>query len=435
MIRFFKPYYLVISICLVFFILHKNKKWGNETQPWNNICSDGRGYYAWLPAIFIYNDLNFGFYYTVDKDETNMPNKGCFQNYLSNQNGRNTNKYYLGTAICESPFFLVAHVYCKISGKYKANGYTFPYFISIGIAALVWLYLGIFFLWKSMSLLNISNWCNAITCLIVLLGTNTLFYSVDAPGYSHIFSFALLSIFIWCSLKFRTDFEVKYLYLITVFGGLIFITRPVNISIIILLPFLLQKRGFLAMYQILFKPAQLLITLILALFFPLILISIYKFSTGSFFVYSYGKETFDFLHPHIIEFLTDYDNGLFKYLPAMAIPFLFLPFTKFNNHKALAWGLVSTVIVTIYIHASWWCWSYGGSFGSRTLLDFMSVFALLIALILQFSNTKLLVIQLVFYFLCIAFTMILYHQKTHGYMFESPITGVEYWKSICEIIK
>lgn len=424
----FKLYYVVIAVCFILFILHKNKKWSNGTDSWNNICSDGRGYYAWLPATFIYHDLNFGFFYTVEKDEVFMPNKGCYQNYINTFNGRNTNKYYPGTALCMLPFFKLAHFYCKITGTYVPNGYTTPYFIAIGIAALFWFYLGLFFLWRTMALLNISNLVKTLTCLIVILGSNAIFFSVDAPSYSHIYSFSLISIFVWLAISYKKTFAVKYLLLMAFFIGWIFISRPVNISILIFLPFMFYYDVATIFKKLCSKPINIILFISLGLLLPIVLFTMYKISTGSFFVYSYGNEGFDFIHPHIWDFLTSYDNGVIKYVPALMIPFLFIYWGINVENKKIVLGLIICILTTVYIHASWWCWSYGGSFGPRTLLDFMSVFGVLIAYSLSTTNKKILYLQYFSFLLCVVFTSVLYHFKTHGYMFESPITSNEYYR-------
>src|SRR6478609_6495100 len=223
--RFLKGQYLVIILCLVLGILHKNKKWGSPTESWNNICSDGRGYYAWLPATFIYHDLNFGFHYTIEKDEKFMPNKGCYQNYINTFNDHNTNKYYPGAALCMLPFFGTAHLYCKITDRFEANGYTTPYFVANGVAGMCWLYIGMFFFWQILTALKISELVKTLSSVILLCGSNAIFFSVDAPSYSHIFSFGLIAIFIWVSLRFYQEGAYRFLYLMAFSIGWIFITR------------------------------------------------------------------------------------------------------------------------------------------------------------------------------------------------------------------
>lgn len=212
--------------------------------------------------------------------------------------------------------------------------------------------------------------------------------------------------------------------------GWIFIARPVNISILIFIPFLLGRQLGVLLQELLQKPLRLLIFLACGLVFPILLFTLYKISTGSIWVYSYGKEGFDFLNPHVWDFLTSYDNGLVWYVPSLVVPFIVAYGSFKGEHKHVAWGAVATIAITIYIHASWWCWSYGSSFGPRTLLDFLSVFGILIALGLSIPLRKIVYVQYLLYVLCITLTMLLYDRKTHGRMSENPITSIEYWGSV-----
>ena len=51
----------VLIIMLIMVLVSSNLNWRKDN--WKSIIEvDGKGYYAYLPAIFIYNDLNFGFF-------------------------------------------------------------------------------------------------------------------------------------------------------------------------------------------------------------------------------------------------------------------------------------------------------------------------------------------------------------------------------------
>ena len=41
------------------------------------IEADAKGYYAYLPAVFIYHDLNFGFYKNIELETYYNPNLYC----------------------------------------------------------------------------------------------------------------------------------------------------------------------------------------------------------------------------------------------------------------------------------------------------------------------------------------------------------------------
>jgi len=88
-------------------IVTSNLNWGKNS--WVGIVeSDGKGYYAYLPAIFIYNDLNFGFFDEIEKEK--YYDENLYYDYRSGAHGKVINKYYCGTALAELPFFLL-HIY------------------------------------------------------------------------------------------------------------------------------------------------------------------------------------------------------------------------------------------------------------------------------------------------------------------------------------
>ena len=55
-----KPLLFIAGITLMVFIITTNINWGGDRSK-NIIRSDAKCYYLYLPGIFIYNDLNFGF--------------------------------------------------------------------------------------------------------------------------------------------------------------------------------------------------------------------------------------------------------------------------------------------------------------------------------------------------------------------------------------
>src|SRR5271156_1891631 len=101
------PLILLLLITLVFAKLQANKRLGSKSDVCMNICSDGRGYYAWLPAIFIYHDVNFGFFENVELKSPLCGGKvgGCLQDYRNTFDGKVCNKYYPGASFMMLPFF------------------------------------------------------------------------------------------------------------------------------------------------------------------------------------------------------------------------------------------------------------------------------------------------------------------------------------------
>jgi hypothetical protein len=114
------------------------------------INGDGKGYYAYLPATFIYHDQPFNF---IQKTEKKYYPESTRCDFRVNVKGKLVNKYFIGTALLWSPFFLLAHLLSHVLDL-PLDGYVPLYQYSILIAAVFYLWLGLFYLRK----LLVSIW-------------------------------------------------------------------------------------------------------------------------------------------------------------------------------------------------------------------------------------------------------------------------------------
>jgi hypothetical protein len=103
------------------------------------IRGDAKGYYAFLPAIFIYQDLSYDF---VDEMEMKYyPKDGSFEKaFRMNQpNGTVVNKCFPGTSIFYLPFFLLALLFSWMIGL-PVDGYSILFQWSIAFAHFFYLF-------------------------------------------------------------------------------------------------------------------------------------------------------------------------------------------------------------------------------------------------------------------------------------------------------
>ncbi len=424
------PIILILLISLAFAKLHFNKRSGNEKAVCATICGDARGYYAWLPAVFIYNDLNFKFYDSVEYNSAFCGNSQDVPmlDYRKKFDGKTMNKYYPGASFMMLPFFLTAHFITLFFTHELPNGYSFWYFRLVPLAAFFYYFIGMLFFLKLMGKLQLNNNQKAIVILLLTFGSNIIYYLIDAPLYSHIYSFALIAAFLYLAFCIKELPTVKNICSISFITGLIFITRPVNLSIMLMLPFILGSNLKATVLSIVRQP-KLIASLLPVLLMPALLFSIYKSALGHYFVYSYDQEGFDFLHPHFWQFLIHYDNGLFSYMPLLAMPFLFIFAWYRSADKPIIAGAAATLFITIYIQSSWWCWYFGYSFGARTMLDFLPLFGIPLAMSVRNTDFKKNVYLIPVYTLCCIFTLNLYQQKSANHMMSSyPIR--DYWQSV-----
>ncbi|MDY0102389.1 MAG: hypothetical protein RBS07_05585 [Lentimicrobium sp.] len=373
-------------VLVLMLIISSNINWGGER--WKNILeSDAKGYYAYLPAIFIYNDLNFSFFDEIEKEK--YYNENIFYDYRAFVDGSYISKYYMGTALVQLPFFLIAHG-LSIATNNDPDGYSKFYIILVNIAALFWLLAGLIFINRSLKSFQISDKIRAITLLTAVFGTNLFYYSISEPGMSHVYSFAFISMFFYYTRQYYQTLRSVNMLTLSVLLGLIVLIRPVNGLIVFIFPFAAGSKAiFYQGIQRLFKPMKFLIA---GTFIFLGVISLqlfyYKSATGSFFIYSYLGEGFNFMKPHFFEILFSFRKGLFLYTPIYLLSFLGCIYL-WKNNRFMFWSWLAFFFLITYVFSSWSNWWYGGSFSSRVYVEYIPLFMVLLAFALQYAKNKI----------------------------------------------
>lgn len=358
--------------------------WGGDK--WQRIVqTDGHGYYAYLPAIFIHKDLHYGFYDDLlkEKYENALP----FY-YRLTYNDSTINKYYFGTALAESPFFLVAHALAEPLG-FAPDGYSKPYMIAVSLAAIFYLFLGLWLINKALKTYQLGEWTRAWTLIAMGLGTHLFYYSTKEPSMSHVYSFAFVSMLIYSSRMYFNTLKFPFLLLMSLALGMIGLIRPVNGLFILSIPLLAGSFSTLlyGISRMFSFGVKLLVPLVLFVAITFIQPLLYKISCGQFFVYTYIGEGFDFANPHFIDILFSYKKGLFLYTPMLLLSLVGLYFLwKRNRFAAFNW--LAFFILLTYVFSSWKKWYYGGSFSGRVFIEVIPYFAILTAIAIQGFRSK-----------------------------------------------
>ena len=284
------------------------------------VYSDGFGYFAYLPAI-LYGDFQFDFVQNLEH-----PLK------LIQVDGGVVNKYPVGVAIMESPFFFAAHVLSllrdALTGSATATGYSnlYQYFVLFG--GVVYWAAGTVLLYRLMvRYLDLSRKIACITCILITYGTNLFHYASYDAGFSHVYSYAVLNLFLYylCWYEERDKTEKNTPLHTCVFGilaGVIFLIRNVNI-IFVLTYILYGVRDWRSLKEravTVLKPSRVLpivgagiITILPQMFY-------WHAATGHWFLYSYGSnESFFWLKPEMINFLFSVRKGLFFWSPILFV--------------------------------------------------------------------------------------------------------------------
>ncbi len=364
-----------ISIIMFFAIaLTVSVRWfGMSGQNYISIInSDGRGYYQYFESLFGPEPM--------DEQQAN----GTF--LLQQPDSTVVNKYFVGTALLWSPFVLPVYTYYRFAGETPIDFYAPAFQIAVSIAALFYLFVGLWFLKKLLKSFDLEDKIISFTLFAFFFGTNLSYYSIIAPSMSHLYSFSLITAFLYSIRRFSISQYAQYLIYAAVILGLIVLVWPVNLMVIAALP--IVWKGKPEIYKLL-QANRDLIMLSLFLFGMIVAMQMvfWYFQSGKLIRWSYAGEGFYFLHPRFIDFVFSFRKGFLIYTPLLWFSFygiyrLFkLDWTRFVSSLIF-------VFLLIYIFSSWWNWYYGDSFGSRVMIDFYAIFALLYAMGLQQTRKR-----------------------------------------------
>lgn len=349
------------------------------------VYSDGFGYYAYLPAL-VRGDFTFGFIEAEDWEHSLK---------LIQAEGGLVNKYPVGVAIMESPFFFAAHLLSlfrdAVTGSVTATGYTNLYQYMVLFGGVFYWTVGTALLYMLLTkYLHFSKKVGLITCIVVTYGTNLFHYASYDACFSHVYSYFLFNLFLYylCWYEERDREGKNKLWQTCIFGflaGLIFMCRNTNI-LFVLTYVCYGVRNWETLKSraaVILKPSR-AVPIILtgfATLFPQLLY--WHTATGHWFAYSYGDEPFYWLAPQLGNFLFSVRKGLFFWSPILVLAVIGMVIAIRESEKLLYTGLVVFFLVIVYVSSAWWSWYYGGSFGQRVAVDFMCLFAIFIAVVFR----------------------------------------------------
>ncbi len=387
MVKMGKSYISKLAIALILLVC---AWYGKNLDTWGKnkvIQNDVIMYYAYLPATFIFNDLNFEF-------ATKLPADFEGQIWLqTSPTGKPILRMTMGMAILWIPFFLGAHAMAHLLGV-STLGYSWPYSFSIFLATLFYLFLGLFYLRKIL-LRYFSDVTTAIVLILVVLATNMMYYVIAEPGMTHVYNFGLITAFIYFSLKWVEILSpspletagVRLSILLGLLAGIIVLIRPVNI-LVLLFPAFIGITSFSVFFNRIQQNWKLILIAGVAAFIVLLPQLLYwKAQTGHFVFNSYMDQgKFFFFKPQIINGLFSYRKGWLIYTPIMIFAIVGFIWTRKYASNLFMPILVFTVI-NIYVVYSWWCWWYGGCYGSRPMIDMYGIMAIPLAAFIEKIGT------------------------------------------------
>ncbi len=356
-----KPYW--ITIYTLIFILVYMLFFQNYWRYWDikkgetPFQSDADQYYSYLPATFIYHDLDFT--YTNRYWLTTSP-----------VTGKSVPKMTSGVAFLMMPFFLLGD---KIAFNQKSprTGYSEPYTTCVHYSCLFYSLMGLVILALVMRRFY-SDKITALTLATLFFATNLFFYTLRDGEMSHCYGFFAASLFLWLTCRWHERQKSIYLLWIGMAVGLASLIRPTEILIsIIFIGYGVHSfsdlKNKLKKIICSYKNVPLLIVGFLLVWLPQIIL--WKVKTGSFLFFSYGEEKFFWADPQIFNLLFSYRKGWLVYTPVMMLALISLFFILKSKTDTIKIPLIIYLTLNIYVISSWWCWWYGGGFGMRPMIQ------------------------------------------------------------------
>jgi hypothetical protein len=402
-------------------------KWKiNETEA--TLSWDVMGYYLYLPSYF-YDDIS-KLHKLPGLVEKYKPVYG-FWNAFELPNGNYMMKYSMGMAMMYLPFFGIAHVWAAVGG-FAIDGFSFPYQAMISFGSIFVSWIGLWFARKNL-LKFFDDRITAIVLLVLVLATNYFNYVSFGGPMTHNYLFTIYCLVIWLTMKWFEHPTILRSVFIGALCGLATVTRPTEI-IILIIPFLWgvdASNGLTHRIRFLRKHQWKLLLATVAFTVSLLPQLLYwKAISGDWLYYSYQEQGFSWTSPHFYEGIFTFRNGWLIYTPVMLlalIGFILL----YKKHQEIFAACLLFSVINLYIVYAWDIWWYGGSFGSRAMIQSYAVLIFPMAAFFEYVIMKKMlrpVIAIVVVFCCWLNLLQTYQCHAKGIFEAENMTRAYYWR-------
>lgn len=365
-----------------------NNKGGGATLSW-----DVMGYYTYLPAGIIYQDLaQLKFREDIQKK---YHSTGLDMAAYPTENGNIIMKYPMGMALSYSPWFLMAHTTATFT-NYKADGYSFPYQFFLEFGCLAYAFIGLWY-FRKILIRYFDDGVSAITIVLIALGTNYLNYTAFDMAMPHNFLFTLYALSTWYTIQWYEKPNYRDSIIIGVCIGWAALARPTEI-ISTLIPILWGLKNIESVKDrfFLWKKhfGKLFLTGSIIAAIGLLQIVYWKIFSGNLIEYSYQDQGFSWNGVHMKNCFISYRKGWLIYTPIMTFSLLGFYFLWKKNQaqdflEKNFWAVFTFFLINTYIIFSWDIWWYGGGFGQRAMIPSYLLLGLPLAAFLDFAKKHL----------------------------------------------
>jgi hypothetical protein len=397
------------------------------------ITWDAAGYYYYLPALFIHNDITGKDVSWMEEARLKYDFSGTLYQLHKVKDQENfLPQYSCGMAILYSPGFFAGHVFAKLL-SHDQDGFSPPYQIAMFIWSLCIVLFGLLLLRKTLQLIfseSITFW----TILLIGLATNYLIQTARGITTAHTFIFFLYSVILYSTVKWVKTEQNRWLYILAFSIALACLSRPSEI-VAILIPLLYglgNRVDWKKKWKLFFHWKPFIVSLSIGILVVIPQFIFWKITTGHWFYMSYSNpgEGFDFDAPHTINFLFSYRKGWFVYTPLMFIAFFGLIYI-WKKRRSWFWPILIFSISNIYFLSSWSGWWYAQCFSQRSMIQSLPVMAILLAALIdgvQFFKWRKTIYAIIALFSIV--TISFSWQYERGLLSQDRMTKEYFWKMI-----
>ena len=420
----------IVTVKLVDRNLGKDGNYG--VVDWDNF-----GYYLYLPATFIYNDLKLTDDTWVEEAQKKYNLSSFYYQAHWLKRGNRVIQYTTGMALVYSPAFFLGHTIASLSSNYPADGFSLPYQVAILIESIIVLLIGLFFLRKVL-LYYFNEKVTTIVLLAIGFGTN--FFQLASSNISspHIFLFSIYAVLLILILRWHSHPTYRGSFFIGTLLSLAILIRPNEILLCFLAIFWLGGKFPTVRLKVayLLRNKKHLILIGTTLFLFGILQPLYwKYSVGEWLFDSYKNEDFKLLSPYLKEYFFSYKKGWFLYTPLMILGFVGLIF-YYRKEKLKSLPVILYIGTYVYILSSWDNWWYADSFSQRSVVQAYPIFIFPLGYFIHYYIKKLKPIHITgsLLLLCaIAFNLFQTYQFRADILHSQRMTKEYYWNIFGEI--
>lgn len=365
-----------------FFVLLALLAWDkhplNHFYTWLGVVwADVSGYFIYLPATFYYGwDAQLVPPEAFDK---------LGQGFFLQPDGIIRTKYTYGVALLLSPFYALCDWWWRSGTDLQAiPGMSIAHQRAVLFGGVFYAAAGAY--WLSIWLKRyVSAWVAICWVVVVFLGSNLLFYSIDSMGMSHVYSFALFAALLLLVQRLSdrgvtTEIHGAWWLFLGALLGLTVVIRPTNALIVF--PLWWLHRASIQTVIRRMPTSKLVLAIGLTAFGGLLLVFpqllYWQYAFGSWIVYSYTGEGFNWTDPALGHFWFAISGGMWWYMPIL---WLALPawWYWFQQDAKEAGVLFLCLFLVTYVNSSWHMWNFGGSYGARAMAEYSVLLVLPLA--------------------------------------------------------